>query len=169
MNIQDIFFTLQGNVTQLNLSSLELWLSFGAVIISIVSFAWQTYKEDKYHKTNLESSYFNDIYMKYLIKEIPEGRKRIAFNNGRLSGTDNIITTLNNIRQDSLYFMFNDKKYYDNICDKLQKLEDKYVEVDELTNEQFVIFLSDTENMMSEIYKIITNKYHGNKRKFWQK
>lgn len=165
MNIQETLFILQGNVTQFKISNLELWLSGTAVLISIGSLMWQSYKEEKHHKTNLESSYFNDIYMRYLIKDIPEGRNRIVFNNGHVSGTNNIIDTLNKIRQDSLFFKYKDEVYYKIISNKLQELENLYVEVDMLSTDEFVVFSNKTEEMISDIYQIVTSKYHGNKTK----
>ncbi|MGX7202408.1 hypothetical protein BCR22_07460 [Enterococcus plantarum] len=146
---------------------IESWLSIIAVIVSVVSLFWQNYKENKHHKANLESEYFKEIYLDYLVNEIPKARKPIVFSNGKIIGTDQMIEVLNNIRQDSLFFKFEDNKYYDQIYSKLQSLENKYVESSDvnMTNDEFSKFHSETDSSMTEIYRIITNKYIGNDTK----
>ena len=48
-------------------------LSIIAIIISIGTLFFQNYKNEKHHRTNLEAGYFKDIYLEYLLKEIPTG------------------------------------------------------------------------------------------------
>lgn len=136
-------------------------LSLGAIAISVGSFIWQDIRNKKYHDADLEADYYKEIYWKYLISELPTARNRITYNDGRVSSTNDIEDVLNKIRQDSVFFKFKDKKYYQNIIKKLQDLEDIYVEVDELDHDGFADFQNDTEKRITEIYKIITDKYLG--------
>ncbi|MEV6742771.1 hypothetical protein AB0N14_40340, partial [Streptomyces sp. NPDC051104] len=52
-------------------------LSIIAIIISIGTLFFQNYKNEKHHRTNLEAGYFKDIYLEYLLKEIPRSRQKV--------------------------------------------------------------------------------------------
>lgn len=154
--------------------SLDSILSIGAIIMSgiaiLVSFLtvrWQMKQEDKRQTIDLSSSYYKDIYWEYLIKKIPEARSFVSHSkfDNEILGTDTIIDELNNIRRDSIFFKFTDENFYNNICEKFQNLEDKYVKADKMIAKKYEEFNDEVDVMLSEIYDLITSKYTGQKTK----
>ncbi|KST97857.1 hypothetical protein [Lactococcus lactis] len=139
-------------------------LSIIAIIISIGTLFFQNYKNEKHHRTNLEAGYFKDIYLEYLLKEIPRSRQKVIFNGEKITGTDDIIEVLNLIRQDSLFFKYKSPEYYRKIVHKIQELEDKYIDPKVSDSDSFAEFHAEVEKLLSDIYRIIFDEYLGKRR-----
>lgn len=170
------FILLSSEIASTNEVSvtLELILAVLAIIISIVSVIFEYFWNQKINKTNLEADFFKDIYGEYLMKSIPEARNVIHYNNQIVSQTDDLISVLNDIRRSSLFFKYNDKKYYQTLCQKLQQLEDKLVKKSgKMTDDDYAEFIQDINTDIEEIYSIIMKKYVGKKirgnNKFYNK
>lgn len=147
-------------------NTLSIWaigISLIAILVSICTAIWQGCQETKRQKVDLNSGFYKDIYWEYLIKRIPESRNFVKHNTveNKITGTDNIIDELNNIRRDSLFFKFNDRNFYEEICEKLQNLEDKYVKADKMILAKYDEFNKEVDLMLTEIYDTITSKYTG--------
>jgi hypothetical protein len=143
-----------------------LIISIVAVIISIAVGYIQHKREYNINQTNLEAVYFNDIYKEYLIKRIPIARRYIRFDkNGVLKDTNKIIKELNNIRQDSIYYLYNDEKFYNELKKKCQDLEDYLVRnsTNYLLGEEQTEFHNKLQNELKAIYRIINDKFLGKK------
>lgn len=142
----------------------ELILSVLAILISIGSVMFEYFWNQKINKTNLEADFFRDIYGEFLMKTIPEARNVIHYNNQIVSQTDDLITVLNDIRRSSLFFKYNDKKYYQTLCQKLQLLEDKLVQkTGKMTDDDYAEFIQEINADIEDIYNIIMKKYVGKK------
>ena len=138
-------------------------LSILAIIISLASLFWQSFKNEKHHRTNLEAEYYREIYWDYLLKKIPEARQKIKFSQDKVTGTKDMTEVLNLIRQDSLFFKYKNKKYYDKLIKKIQGLEDMYINPTVTDSDGFARFHLDTEKIISDIYEMITAEYLGHK------
>lgn len=164
-------FLVSSYVEKSNISldnKLSIWaivISVIAIIVSIGTSIWQGFQERKRQDIDLKSIYYKDIYWEYLIKKLPAARELVGHNKSenRIVGTNTIIEELNNIRRDSLFFKFIDREFYDNICEKFQDLEDKYVSEDKMTQRKYEEFDKKVDEMLSEIYDMITLKYIGHK------
>ncbi|MDT9722185.1 hypothetical protein QVE09_25070 [Paenibacillus sp. ClWae2A] len=141
-----------------------LVISIAAIFISIMVAFIQDEREHKLNRTNLEAIYFNEIYKEYLTKRLPNARKYIHIDpNGVLKDTDKIRDELNNIRQDSLYYLYNDEDFYNKLKLKSQSLEDYLIRssVNPLLGEEQTEFYSKLQNELKELYKTINNKFLG--------
>lgn len=134
-------------------------LSIVAIIVSLVSL----YFSNANNKINLEATYIDQIFQNYMLIKIPEGRKQITHSNGEVKGTDNLIETLNEMRQDSLYYSYQDKKFYEELNRGLQDLEDYLVNQGDknISNEEFSDFITTISKYLSNIYNLIHDKYLG--------
>lgn len=144
-----------------------LIVSIVAAIIALAVAFIQHKREHRINQTNLESVYFNEIYKEYLIKRIPNSRKYIHIDmNGVLKDTDKIRDELNNIRQDSLYYLYNDETFYNELKKKCQNLEDYLVRssANPLLGEDQTEFHGKLQSELKEIYRTINNKFLGKKK-----
>lgn len=143
-----------------------LVVSIIAVIVALGVAVIQHQREIKINQTNLESIYFNEIYMKYLITKIPNARKYIYIDrDGNLRDTEKIIDELNNMRQDSLYYYYNDVGFYDKLKKTCQDLEDYLINTSTtpLTGEDQTEFFNKLKTKLQDIYLVINNKFLGKK------
>lgn len=139
-------------------------LSVIAIIVSIIVAIKENRLQTDLNRINLESEYFNDIYKEHLIYKIPKARGYITFDaSGKLIGTDKLIEELQQLRQDSLYFHYNKRDFYNKLKEEIQTLEDYLVKS---ADKQFVgedyenIFRYITE-CINVIYKTISDGYLG--------
>lgn len=146
--------------------TLELCLSVLAIIISVASIIFEYFWNQKINRTNLEADFFKDIYGEFLMKKIPEARNVIHYNNNEVSGTDDLIDVLNDIRHSSLFFKYKDKRYYQLLRDQLQELEDKLVKkTGKMGDDDYAEFVQEINQDIEKIYDTIMNKYIGKKAK----
>lgn len=145
--------------------SLELILSIIAIVISVVVAIVEYLSNKKYNVLNLEAEIYKTIFFDYLIKEIPQGRQYIHYNNEKLSDTDKLTDALNNLRRDSLFFKYKDKDFYDKIKTITQELEDLLVKSEDGTMDidSFIAFTKELNEKMESLYSCIMNKYSGQK------
>lgn len=144
--------------------ALSLIFSIIAICVSVFV-AYKEYQRDlKINETNLEATYFDEIYKQHLIYKIPKARRylRIASNN-QIADDQPLIDELNAIRKESLYFLYTNKPFYDSLILKLQQLEDFLVssEAKQLVGEEQTEFFSQVQTYMNEIYTHITSAYKG--------
>lgn len=143
--------------------SLDLLLSILAIIIS-VSTAYVQYKESrKLTTTNLEATFYKDLYFDYLLKKIPMARQEIRYNEQKILDVDTLVDVLNKMRQDSLFFKYKDKSFYEQLKRHLQGLEDFLVGTSEqiYDMDDFATVHNNINRMIEEIYDCIMKKYNG--------
>lgn len=146
--------------------TLELILSILAIIISIGSVLFEYFWNQRINITNLEAEFFKDIYSDYLMKQIPDARNVIHYNNNIVSDTDDLIEVLNNIRHSSLFYKYKDKNFYSQLCKLLQKLEDKLVsKTGQMSDDDYASFIQEINSDIESIYDTIMKKYIGKKIK----
>lgn len=151
------------NESRINIGSV---LSVLAIVVSIIAIIMQWYNSWKSRKINLEAEYFSKIYQEYLVEKVPKARLMICYNNCILGGVDELIQVLNDMRRDSLFFKYQDAKFYQNICKELQKLEDKLVKKSgKMSDEEYVMFVTELNGDIEMIYDIINRRYLGQKAK----
>ncbi len=145
--------------------TLELVLSILAIVISILSVFFEYFWNQKINRTNLEADFYKDIYGDFLMSKIPKARNVIHYNNQIVSDTDDLIDVLNDIRHSSLFYKFKDKKFYKELCNQLQGLENKLVSKTgkTLDNDDYLDFIQEINSDIEVIYNTIMNKYIGKK------
>lgn len=139
-----------------------------SIVISIISLIISiiiAVKQYNMSRKSLESEYFNDIYKKHLIKNIPNARKYVRFDEGKLVDIQDMLSVLNDIRNDSLYYLYNDKEFYLKLKAACQGLEDFLVISSQRTliGEEQTDILNELQHRLTDIYKITNNKFIGDK------
>jgi len=140
-----------------------LIISLFAICISVWSAIDRRRYSLKISRSSLEATLHKDIYFKYLSEIIPHARENITYNKNILGGFDCLINALNDMRRASLFYKYGDKLFYDNLCNKLQYIED-YLTVEyegEITHDRFSSFNSRLTDDLEDVYKIIMEKYLG--------
>lgn len=116
----------------------------------------------KMNKSNLNSYYFNEIYREHLISKIPQARKRISINyNGNLVGYEDMVQEMKDIQSDSLFYKYNNEKYFEKLKKAAQNVEDFLIaEAGEtFSREEQVHFMNELHKRMTELYKILNDQY----------
>lgn len=111
--------------------SADTWISLIALVISIISFVLSLialYQNRNLNTTNLQATYFEGIFRKYILEIIPNAVEKLHFENGRLSVT---YKELNNVMMDMIksarYYAYAKHDFYKGLKDRVQTLEDKLI------------------------------------------
>lgn len=91
-----------------------------ALIISVLAFLLslcvaiaEARRDYKITKISIEFEFYREIYKEHLIKKIPEARYLMWIDKyGHVKDTQPLIDELNEIRRDSLYFLYNNVSFY---------------------------------------------------------
>ena len=147
------------------------YMEIAALIISILAFALsicvaiaESKRDYKITKISVEFEFYREIYKDHLIKKIPEARRYMWISkDGFLKDAQPLIDELNEIRRDSLYFLYNNKTFYCKLKGKLQKLEDYLIqsETKVLIGEDHTAFLGSVQDQLNGIYELISQAYCG--------
>ena len=139
-----------------------------ALIFSIMSLAtsisltiWQIITTIKINKINLQSSVCEKIFDEFLITTIPQARKYIKFDcKGKFTGGEKINHVVVQMKKSSLYFMYNDKKFYTNLESKMTELEDYIASLmdKEFDSIKHAEIYNKIDELIKELYRLIENK-----------
>ena len=141
-----------------------LIISILAFVLSILVAIAESKRDYKITKISIEFEFYREIYKDHLIKKIPEARRYMWISkDGYLKDAQPLIDELNEIRRDSLYFLYNNKPFYSKLKKKLQKLEDYLIhsETEVLIGEDQTAFLSGVQDQINGIYEVISQAYCG--------
>ncbi len=136
-------------------------LSVLAIMISIISIIEQR----KINRTNLQSTYFKEIFSDYLLHKIPDAASKINFNNkGYIL---NNYKTVNKIFMDMIkkcgYYKYAKNDFYVQLIQMTKDLEDKLVSKNGICisdiNEQNLFLIMIHQDVMN-IIKFINKNYH---------
>ncbi len=136
------------------------------ILVGFVIAVYEVKSSKKLYDISLESSYFNDLYKDYLLIDLPKHRKVITFSyQGKLIGTEDLLNGLKDIRENSLYYYYTDKHFYDKLKACVQDLED-YITIteDKVISgvDQFEVH-NDITNKIKELYGVMTAKCFNGK------
>lgn len=148
-------------------------MDIAALIISIISLMATTiigiYELKSNRKINditLEADFFDFLYKDLMIKQIPSCRAKLLFDqNNKLTGADDLIDAISEMRKKSIYYQYTDKLFYDRIKLKLQNIEDMLQESCDLKMlaEDQTDFFNNLQKEMKELYELLLKKYQGKK------
>lgn len=141
-----------------------LIISILAFLLSILVALAESKRDYKITKISIEFEFYREIYKDHLIKKIPEARKYMWISkDGYLKDSQPLIDELNEIRRDSLYFLYNNKSFYSKLKKKLQKLEDYLIKSEAalLVGEEQTAFLDSIQEQLNGIYEVISQAYCG--------
>lgn len=139
----------------------SLIVSIVALLVSVIVVVYDKKVDKKLNDISLESTYFNDLYKDFLLKDLPQNRLKITINfEGKLVGGNDLVNTLNEIRKSSTYFLYTDKEFYDELKKCTQDLEDYILSAEDksLVGEDQTEVFNDISSKISKIYKVMTEK-----------
>ena len=146
------------------MDAITFFLSFLALLVSITTAINDHFRNWQINRTNLEATYFDEIYKDHLIYDIPKARRHMRFNpENKLVDTEKFIDELNAVRKDSLYFCYTDAHFYHSVVSKLQKLEDYIINLEDtvFSQEEQTAFAEEVQIQLNAIYSCITDRYNG--------
>ncbi len=139
----------------------SLIISIVALLSSVIVAIYDKRVDKKLNDITMESLYFNELYKDLLLNKIPENRLKITINyEGKLIGGDDLVKTLKEIRRNSTYFLYTDKRFYERLKNSAQELEDYILSTEDkvLEGEEQTEVLNCITNKISNIYKVMTEK-----------
>ena len=138
-------------------------IAFCSMLISVVLFKLSYNQAKKINEISLQSNYYEKIFDEHLIKDIPNARKYIRFQNDRLVDTEKLVNELTELRIDALYFKYTSKAFYDQLKKMTQNIEDYLMESGNKRfepEEQAEVY-QEIHRRISELYDIISKAYIG--------
>lgn len=136
-------------------------ISVASLIITILSLLMQR----RQNITNLQATYFEEIFKKYFMKKIPQKLTMLSFNkNGQLCKSyREIIDVFLDMIIDSAYFAYAKKDFYDKLKNEVTNLEDKLIDkagdvvLEKVEQNEFIYSIhEDTKS----IVKLVNKNYH---------
>ena len=141
-----------------------LVISILSIIISLVLAHFEYKTSVRINTSQLKSVYFNEIFKDHLLNKLPAARYDLTFGrSGELLNLVEFVSEVNQIRRDSIYYMYEDKEYYDKLVAILQDLEDYVVNAanNTMTNEKQSEFLIVVHNKTKSLYAHINSIFLG--------
>lgn len=140
-------------------------LSVIAIIISIMTVFFEFYYTTHNNKSSLMSIYYSETYKKYLTSLVPDARMAISYNKQTkvLSGTDMLEEVILDIRKDSLYFKYQNKRFYNKLMEKLDLIDDLLVLNGQtrLAWNSYKEFETKLDDIIAKMYELINDNYTG--------
>lgn len=132
-------------------------ISVIALVISIIAIV----QERLGQKKSREFEIFKETYQTHLVQKLPAARAGVQVTqNGEVTGTEDLIEELQSIRKDSLYFLYADKDFFEDLKKKLWRMEDYLILIDEpLIEEKRIDYENEMERMLISIYECITKRF----------
>lgn len=144
-----------------------------ALVVSIVSLlvstslgVYELIQNKNLNRMSLESEYFDELFKKFLLVDLPKSRKKITFDaNYVLVNTDELTKSLNDLRHNALYFQYTDKEFYSKLKNALRALEDYVVlsENVEMIGEDQSEFYNKMQELITDIYDVLLQKHLNGK------
>lgn len=133
------------------------FIAVGALIVSICSI-FITNKQNKYDKVFLnKTKYFDNIFLKYLIDDIPQTRMYLRFENNKLTDEEKFLKALNDMKKKALYYKIAELYFYNRLKHEIEDLEDFIAESKNknIIQEEQGLFWTEFNSKLETIYKCI--------------
>lgn len=143
------------------MNSITISISDVLSLIAILISLWTWRRESRANKSAHEFDLFKEMYQNHLISRIPRARARITItSNGILQGEDALIQELNSIRKDSIYYMYAEADFYNELKEKLWAVEDFLTVIDQpILGERRENFELEMNTRLSKVYKCIIKRF----------
>lgn len=132
-------------------------ISVIALIVSVIAIM----QDRSGQKKSREFEIFKERYQTHLVEKLPAARAGVQVTQkGKITGIDGLVEELQSIRKDSLYFQYADPDFYEDLKQRLWKMEDYLILIDEpLVEERRLDYECEMENMLISIYECITKRF----------
>ena len=139
-------------------------ISLLALVLSVIVAIVEARRDAKNTRISIEFEFYKDIYKEYLVSKIPQARGLMWFGaNSQLQDAQYLIEELNSMRRDSLYFSYNNKKFFKELKGNLQELEDYIIKAEGKTMDaqDRAEFEDSVQKGIDNIYGTISKGYFG--------
>lgn len=106
--------------------TITICISSAAFIVSIIAIILTNNESKRARRVNYKKEYYNEIFLKYLIREVPQKRKYLEFDNisHRLINEKGLVETFTNMREEVLYYKYADTEFYKRVIQLIDDIED---------------------------------------------
>ncbi len=146
------------------------WISLGiaalAFIVSIISLVINHMQNKKLSSLSMQARYYEKIFDEYLIDTIPISREYIKYIDNKLIDAERLNDTLDTMKKKSLYFKYNNDKFYKELIKTIENLQKKladYSNVTETDQDKQYENIATIKEDITEIYHIIYKYSNGSK------
>lgn len=140
---------------------ISIVISVLALVVSIIVAITTSIREKRIKKRDLNDKIFLEVYLVYMIKEIPEAIAKVRIiGDGELSGAKEYAEVLRSAKLKSIYYRYSDNSFYTAITNKFSELEDYLVKNlnGKHTGDAQQKVLSDIQNKTQEIYSLLNTQ-----------
>lgn len=142
-------------------TAVSIVISVLALVVSIIVVITNAIREKRIKQRDLNDKIFLEVYLNYMIKEIPEAVAKVGIvGDGELSGAKEYAEVLRRVKLKSIYYRYSDNDFYNDITNKLSELEDYLVNNlnGKHTGDAQQKVLNDIQNKTREIYSLLNTK-----------
>lgn len=146
------------------INHIPIILSTISILLTTISSIKTIKINKKLNSINLESEYFDYLFKELLLKSIPMARAKLTINSdGKLTGIDDLLSTLTEARLSLMYYQYTDNNFYKQAKNKIQEIEDflchKGDEV--LIAEEGTDFFNQLQEHLKVLYALMLKKFKG--------
>lgn len=146
------------------ISTIAIVVSVISIIVSAIAAHVANKQNLRLNRINMKARYYEKIFDEYLIRKIPQARKYLRFDKNRLVDSQQLSDVLSTLLNDSLYFKYDDKEFYQKLRHMIQEIEDYVLECGNRTYEQedqAEVYI-EIQRKLEKLYRYINDNYTGN-------
>lgn len=146
-------------------------IAIAALVVSIISALFTIllgiitlHQNKRINTTNLEAKHFEEIFTKYIVKQIPEAVEEIEFVNGSLRYYQHLVDNLLDMICECKYYAYAKHDFYTALQQCCMDLEDKLLDQaqnKELNPDKQAEFIYHIHEDLEAIIKMINKNYHN--------
>lgn len=146
-------------------------IAIAALVVSILSAIFTLLigiitlqQNKKINTTNLEAKHFEEIFTKYIVKQIPEAVEEIEFVDNSLCSYKHLVSILMDMICDCKYYAYAKHEFYQTLQHKCMDLEDKLLiqaQTKETNPDKQSEFIYHIHEDLVDIIKLINKNYHN--------
>lgn len=142
----------------------SLIIAIFAFICSVIAVIINYNQNQKLSSLKMQSRYYEKIFDTYLIKDIPKSRNYMRYINGKLVDANKLIDTLDRMKKASLFFKYNNERFYDELIKAIDELGDiltNYSNTTEHDQDKQYNNINKVKEKVTKIYQIIYKYSNG--------
>lgn len=129
-------------------------------IFALLISGFALYKQIKKDKVSQNTVFFNQIFLNFLTQDCVEARNDIRFDNrGRLENTKKFEELIAELGNKISFYEYVDKIFYDQLKNLLTELDDLVVDDKEYKGKKQTDHSNKIDKKISELFKLIMDKY----------
>lgn len=146
-------------------------IAVAALVVSIISALFTfllgvitLHQNKQINTTNLEAKHFEEIFTKYIVKQIPEAVEEIEFVDNSLCFYQHLVSILMDMICECKYYAYAKREFYKSLQQSCMDLEDKLInqaQNKEKDSDRQAEFIYHIHEDLADIIKMINKNYHN--------